>query len=256
MGKWPHLDRAPITEALVDIRAELPDTVDLEALKQFSDHLGGRFPKQRARTRWHGEIRVPQQGSVAQQVESRIDGFMYTSSDDHDVLQARLDGFTTSRVGAYHEWKSLRTLARDGWSLYCKTVRPKGVTRIAVRFLNRICLRRPVNLAEWFVIGPSLPSLLAEQSPSFFMKVAVGLKGGARAIVNFMIEEQALDDTDAALVLDIDVFKEARIDPNSESIWADLDALRDQKNDIFFQCLTTRMLQKLEPRWQEGADSQ
>ena len=37
--EFPHLERAPITEALIDIRVDLPSTVDLDTLQSFHDDI-------------------------------------------------------------------------------------------------------------------------------------------------------------------------------------------------------------------------
>ena len=37
--KYPHLEKAPITEALIDIQVKLPESLDIEVFLELGQHL-------------------------------------------------------------------------------------------------------------------------------------------------------------------------------------------------------------------------
>src|SRR5205807_10632047 len=65
-------------------------------------------------------------------------GFIYSSSDQKQVYQVRLDGFSFSRLAPYVSWEPFCREARRLWQLYRERLKPAAVTRLAVRYVNRL----------------------------------------------------------------------------------------------------------------------
>lgn len=51
------------------------------------------------------------------------DGFLLSSSDKLRIVQARLDGFTFSRLAPYETWERLRDEAKSAWRIRKRTYR-------------------------------------------------------------------------------------------------------------------------------------
>src|SRR3990167_5750912 len=98
--RFPH---APITEALLDIRVKLPAQIDLTRLTTFHDAVKDRYPLKRERTSWHGGFQL-KPGTGPEMLASSSggpDGYLFTSADGRQIVQARLDGFTFNRLKPY-----------------------------------------------------------------------------------------------------------------------------------------------------------
>ena len=256
MSKWPHLDNAPITEALIDIRVDLPDDVDMEVLKSLHDEIRSDYPKLKVRTRWSG--RIDFSAGEAPQLEKPAGGpygYMFMSDDDLRVVQVRKDGFTFSRLRPYESWECLREEAHGLWKLYLQVARPTRVKRTAVRYINRIPLPVPVDdLGAWFNTRPEIASGICEVLQGLLVRLVIPYDDvKATAIVTETIEKGSHTES-LPIIFDIDVFRKQPMDVNSSAIWEGLEDLRRIKNDIFFRSLSRQTVDMFDPRWPEAGD--
>jgi len=176
MSRTRHYARAPITEAIIDLRVELPEDKSVSDLESVHKGLETAYPmmKHRSLAVFHGEI--GNQGAAAAASSKNI-GFLLTSQDGKYIFQARLDGFTMSRLAPYENWEPFRDEARRLWNVYRAVAKPAKVTRLAVRFINRLDLALarirsegiPANRAgsvARFASGPCRLLHAASHSPS------------------------------------------------------------------------------------------
>lgn len=242
MATCSHLSKAPITEALIDIRVELPEATDFQALSAFPDAVRDAYPTSRDRRRGRVQLDFSQAGAPKVQAESEHpDGYLCTSADGTQVVQARLDGFTFSRLKPYQTWEQLRDTTRSLWGSYRQIARPSAVTRIAVRYINRLELPLPFeDLREWVLTVPGLPPALPQELDGFFMKLNLPFQEPS-GFVNLM---QSLEPgeykTSVPLIFDIDVFLPHRCDPADDEMWERFEDLRTIKNCVFFNSITDK----------------
>jgi len=238
MSSWPHLDRAPITEALIDLQVELAPEVNLGVLEAVQAPIRERYPRRQARDEWRGQIHF--QRGEAPQIGEPVggrNGFMFRSLDDLQVVQARLDGFTFSRLKEYQDWQHLRNEARELWDVYRNVARPVAVTRVAVRYINRIPLPLPIeDLGAWLNTRLEMPGGLPPTQGFFLRLVIPFTDANARAIVMQTIEQGSHEET-LPIIFDIDVFRQQRFAVDSPDVWGSLEDLREIKNEIFFRSL-------------------
>ncbi len=240
MPTWPHLPNAPIAEALIDIRVELPDSVNLDTLARFHDGLEDRYPNRRERYQWATKLEV--KGGETPSIEAPsggVDGYFFDSADAKQIAQARLDGFTFSRLKPYQTWNQLKTEAADLWEHYRTAAQPRAITRIAVRYINRIELPKPIsNLRCWILTAPEVPATLPQGLAGFVMRLAIPFEDpDARAIITETIDTDSPPDR-IALILDIDVFRDDRMECEAPDLWAQFEQLRAVKNRVFFESIT------------------
>ncbi len=243
MPEWPRLTRAPIVEALIDLSVELPSQVGLGELARMQDELREEYPQRRERFSWQAQWKLGQE-PAAQGVSGGPDGYLFTSANGQQVVQARLDGFTFSRLRPYQDWETLCQEARRVWAIYRRIARVTRVRRTAVRYINRLALPMPVHdLADWIVTRPVLaPTLPGELDGIFLRLVMPFADSGATAILTEAVEEGTHEGS-LPLILDIDVFAAGSLDPAEEGLWTRMDALRQIKNRIFFGSVTQRSLE-------------
>ena len=243
MAVQRHLPRAPIAEALIDIRVKLPQEVDIAVLKTIHASISKEYPQMRERVK--GEVQFKLREKLVEAKPVDVYGYQYISSDDKQVIQARLDGFTFSRLKPYVTWENLRKEAYRLWEIYARLFSPELITRVALRYIN--CLEIPllpsIEFKDYLVTPPEVPEKLPQGLSSFLTRVVIPIPSlGATAIIIQALEGIS-DPSIIPMILDIDVFKEAQFDANGKDAWETIDKLRDLKNEMFFQSITEKTVE-------------
>ncbi len=155
-----HLTKAPLHEALIDLRASLPEDFD-----------GERFLE-----------------------------LKFTSQDEKQIVQFRIDGFTLNRIRPYTNWKELFPEALRLWKYYLDFTSVDHVPRVAVRHINRIDLPLPVkDFRDHLTVPPDIPEGLPQMLSSFLTRVVIeDNETKASAIVTQALEK-GLDDQTSPL---------------------------------------------------------
>lgn len=237
--QFPH---APITEALLDIRVKLPAQIDLTRLATFHDAVKDRYPLKRERASWQSGFQLTLgTGPEMLQSSGGPDGYLFTSADGRQIVQTRLDGFTFNRLKPYDKWATLRDEARELWQQYVQIASPEVVTRLALRYINRIEIPLPLrDFKEYILTTPEIAPKIPQGLASFFMRLVIPEpKTQTVAVVTEMMEPIADSSKALPLILDIDVFREAAFDVN-DGLWETFESLRNLKNDIFFKSITPK----------------
>jgi len=238
-----HLSNAPITEALVDIRVKLPPNIDVDKLKAMGELISDRYPKEQKRMRFEGQIEFNfKSGKPPEHKDttSWIDGYMYNSEDGKYVVQVRLDGFTVSRLEPYETWENLRNEAFRLWEHYVKIASPEIITRVALRYINRLEL--PLSMGdfkEYLTSPPTVPKNLPQKIESFLMRVVI--PGESIKAFSFITQPLAPIKNDGIpLILHIDAIIKTEYELYKKDAWNDIDKLHKFKNDIFFESITKK----------------
>lgn len=137
MGTVKHLSKAPITEALIDFRARLPEPLNEQHLIKLKENLDPTFPIHDERR--HVQASVDLQGTeqiTQRPIDQGLYGWFFRSQDELNIAQFRNNGFTFSRLKPYTNWEDFFKAGRDLWELYEGLVRPVSVPRIAVRYIK------------------------------------------------------------------------------------------------------------------------
>ncbi len=235
------LSHPPITEALVDLRVELPEDVQLSTLASFQDEIRKKYPHREERFMWSGEITllpgVAVSGSIPQ-----VNGYLFRSADARYVVQARLDGFTFSILPPYEGWSHVHDEVLSLWEHYISIAKPTKVTRIALRYIDQISLPADIDrIQDYLLTYPLVSSVLPREMSDFFMRMILH-ENGLQAILS--IATQNRDPNTRTLLIDVDAFKLSDFNMNHDEIWNCIESLRALKNKIFFGCLTDLALEK------------
>jgi uncharacterized protein (TIGR04255 family) len=233
---------APITEALIDIRAELDTSIQLSNLETLQKDVANQYPKTKLRQRFEGSIEFKSQTPPLAQTKSLgPDGYLLWSEDEKQVVQYRLDGFTFSRLRPYRDWDTMSSQARQLWDLYVSRIKPVRATRIALRYINLIEIpTKSFILEDYFNSTPKIPEGLPQTLEEFLSRIVISISEfDARAVVTFTTQPSK-NPTVSAILFDIDVFRHVQLAPESPAIWDILSGLRGIKNDIFFKYVTEK----------------
>lgn len=242
MNEYTVFPNAPITEALLDIRVQLPEEVDIKKLETFHDSIKKRFPEKKQRRSVAVKIPIlPESASSTLPVAGGPDGYLFRSPNENKIVQARLDGFTFNKLKPYENWKTFCSEANIFWDMYLKKFNPKKITRIALRYINRIEVSLPIkDFKEYILTNPEVAPKLPQSLSHFFMQIIMPKPEiEANAIITQTMDKPT-ESQRLPLILDIDVFKEAVYVDNKEKIWKDFENLRVFKNEIFFNSITEK----------------
>ena len=246
MSNYPHLDRAPITEALVDFRVKLPERMNLAKLASIHEAISSDYPSKKERMRMEGEINVKEGKFITK--TTLVDGYIYRSKDEKQVVQSRLDGFTFSRLKPYQDWERLRQEAFRLWKLYSDIATPEAITRVALRYINTMEIPLPIHdFSEYLTFPPMIPKNLPQEINNFLIRYAFHHPGfAADGIVTQTLKPIMGGGTHGFLpiILDIDVFTvPSGSNQTNEKIWEIIDRLRNFKNLIFYSSIKPKTVE-------------
>jgi uncharacterized protein (TIGR04255 family) len=239
-----HYNKAPITEAIIDIQVKTVDTVALSELAKLQDREGGAYPKKNPillASVTFGD-HENDQGEFKTQTSREERGWAFIGADKPYIWQARRDGFSLARLAPYEKWGPFQTEAQRLWTLTRETLQPTELTRVAVRYINRLELPLPIKeFKDYLRTVPEVSSDLPQALANFFLQVQIPLEDiGGMATVSQTILPPTTPDagfTTLSLLLDIDVFRMGA-PSDDDSLWALFEKLRRSKNNVFEGCIT------------------
>ncbi len=241
MDPQPHHKQAPITEAVLDIRVTLADGGSLEALAQIGADWKDSYPKRRDILNMEAQFSVDPEVAVTREHSQR--GYIFTSHDDLQTVQVRLDGFTFSRFRPYTTWEQFSSEARRLWTIYREQANVTAITRVAVRYINRLDLPlydEAFDFKDYLRTVPEVSPDMPQGLSGYFMQLQIPLEdiqGGV--IINQTMVEPPEEDV-ASVLLDLDFFRTVDIPQDEEEMWLTFERLRVVKNRIFEACITDR----------------
>jgi uncharacterized protein (TIGR04255 family) len=232
---------APIVEALLDIRANLPPDASLEKLKSFHNNVRDRFPVLEEKRFIKTEFQFGKDEPQIAASEKGVEGFFFKSDREKKLIQFRLNGFTYNKLTPYENWKVFSEEACYFWDSFKELARPTKVERIALRYINRILVPLPFNdFSEYILTNPQIAPNLPQALLNFFLRFVINSPDSKfTAIVTETFEERTKDNK-LPIILDIDVFSAKAYDINSKELWDNFEKIRDFKNQIFFNSITEK----------------
>lgn len=234
----------PVIEALLDIQVTPSPNASLSNLSLLHEQIADRFPKMSERMSVSFEFQTNNTAEPAVTSSAGgIDGYIFSSQDGTRVVQARLDGFTFSKLRPYENWATLRNEAREIWSVYLSLTQPVNVKRVALRYINRILLPMPFqDFKEYILTIPEIASGVPQGLDHFLMRLVIPQPdSGAVVILTETTELLKPGDTHLPVIFDIDAFFQDReFVPKSEEVWEALQLLHTVKNSIFFSSITPK----------------
>jgi uncharacterized protein (TIGR04255 family) len=231
-----HLERAPIAEAIIDFRVLQLDNVTAATFAALKPLIGAKYAQESPMTSIQARFGVVA-GKLLDpsQLQTNI-GYRYQS--ETEIAQFRLNGFTFSKIAPYTTWEEVFAEAFRLWSVYTGLSEPREVSRIAVRYINRMQVAPATDLRRYLEAPPSPPSPIPQAVREFLTRIVVDdEKRNASAVIVQALEPR-LDQNAMSLLLDIDAFRAHSVTPNDPGLPAAFEQLRELKNEIFFASIT------------------
>jgi uncharacterized protein (TIGR04255 family) len=237
--------RAPITEAVIDLRV-LPTDIPPASLAALQSSLPDEYGRP-VEVSYDTFALRSGGGALMTQASSAHVGYRFDRADGKRVLQASVEGFTFSAMAPYDGWESFSTEAEELWASYRQVTRAKTVTRIAVRYINRIDLPipadeqvEPLKIETFLSTYPQISDRLRYNA---FSGMVMQVEIPQPDIESVLRINQALVDPPSpevvSILLDLDLFRGGEWNAEDDaSIWEFLAILRHRKNDVFEASIT------------------
>jgi uncharacterized protein (TIGR04255 family) len=169
--------------------------------------------------------------------EHGVEAFFFKSGDEKEVAQFRVDGFTVNRLAPYTSWADLLPRSMRLLEIYLRVSRPKSITRVATRYINR--LRLPsARFAEYLTQPPRSVPGTTGTLVRFLETASTSEDSGVSISFAQTLELPVTDPETPTLLLDIDAFIPGQFEPTVDETQARLAVLHDRKNRVFFGSLT------------------
>lgn len=170
-------------------------------------------------------------------------GYRFRSADHRTIAQFRRNGFTFNRLKPYASWDQVFPEACRLWKIYTNTAPPEEISRIAVRFINRLLLPLAnLEFSDYLAAPPALPRDVPQSISSFLSRVVIHEPRANLTANVVQALEPPLNDQYISLILDIDVYQRNVSHLTPETVLGSFASLREMKNRIFFGSLTDKAL--------------
>lgn len=255
--------RPPIVEAILSFEVTDLDDVKLAAERFYEaihhhypvraalspDEASAIFPRGRVRT-INASIVSDQEGGTAHRTwrgtntlyPADARGYSFRSNDGLQVVRVTQRGMSFHRLTPYVNWEQFEAAVRFVWREFVKSFGPDRVTRLRVRFLNRIEV--PSSFTDWdeyLRLCPSVPGPIDTGLSGYLMRLVLNDPNvPAVAYVTQAVEAEVAVPY-YPLIFDIDVRQEAEMLPESSDLWTAILAMREYKNRLFFESITEEM---------------
>ncbi|MGB6130648.1 MAG: TIGR04255 family protein [Acidobacteriaceae bacterium] len=231
-----HLRNAPIVEAVIDFRVVPNERCTADTFADLESSIGARYTQKFPIRLIQGGFGVDK-GELLPPAASQMDiGWRYQA--EAEVAQFRVGGFTFSKIEPYTSWEQVFEEAFRLWAVYVQRANPRQVSRIAVRYINRMRLSGGTEIGRYLEAPPILPTPIPQELREFLTRVRVeDERRNASAVIVQALEPQ-VDRNAISLLLDIDAFCEVRTQPDDAALPDQFEQLRQLKNEIFYASIT------------------
>ncbi len=233
-----HLNNAPIVEAVIDIRVFREPVISSDTFADLIPSIGQKYSAVQSIHSFEARFGI-ESGKVIDPAHRRADfGWRYQAGTE--VAQFRVDGFTFSKLEPYTDWDDVFGEAFRLWEIYLRLAKPAQLSRIAVRYINRMRVSGSRSINDYLEAPPMLPAPIPPVMKEFLTRVHVADEPRNSAAVIVQALEPQFDPNVMSLLLDIDAYHELNADPTDPELPALFQRLRELKNEIFYASITEK----------------
>lgn len=250
--QFQRLPRAPIVEAVIDIRAREGTKLEEETVKEQlgSKVRGYQFLDSRRKIQVRQDMNlgaVEPTNSIIRDLGWK--GLRFQSTDEKHIVQFNRDGFVFSRLEPYQNWEQLNEESMRLWELYAEMAKPVEIHRIGLRYINRIQLPLgDVRFEDYFDPAPVPPKDLDLPFQNFMQHDTLATPDHPYAInvIRTMQPHGTGGNSGLGLILDIDAFTTQGFELEDAELKKRLLEMRWLKNKVFFGSITLKALKLFE----------
>lgn len=221
----PRYQNPTIQEAICEIQFRLPDAQQWEPswYGDFFQDIQHEFPTfQPVAAQLQLRVGKPPSGVPVFSVPQLI---RYQSRERPFLLQLSESTFSVNVLPEYPGWQAVKGVAASAWKRVFDVVRPEVITRIGLRYINRI--ERSMTgetLEAWITPNDYVPTAILRSQAGFASQCSIKIDHSNRLSVTIADQEPS-PGSYGAFILDTDRAVESEMSP-------DIDLLLDKAEDL------------------------
>ena len=232
--------KAPIKEALFDIRIDKLKIEKVEDLKDFEQFVKESYPKSAIKNQFKGGIKITKDKAEHEPTVKGIQGYIFSNESKTRLMQIEETRFTYNVLDPYETWDIHFEEFWKYWSIYRDKFQPNNVVSIATKFTNRIKLQLPFDdFDEYMTCMPPIPKTLPQVLQALFMQVQVPMQASSKNVTITQTMEPINKDV-LPFILDITVHESFDTDKDFDSFKGEFQEMREIKNKVFEDCITDK----------------
>ncbi|MBI5877344.1 MAG: TIGR04255 family protein [Chloroflexi bacterium] len=242
----PTFTNPTIQEALCEIHFRLPENVEWkptlfgEVFKQIQQD----FPELEPLMQVGFRFQVGAKG-VGQEVSQPQPRMRYRHANRNLLLQLSATILTVNVLPRYDGWDQMSRDVLDGWERVSRIVSPAMITRVGLRYINRIERSGPgQTLGDWLKANDYVPGAILSSMSGFFARVEASPETNRRLVVT-VGEIARSDQSGADIILDLDSIIEKEMSPTVDTIAPIINVLHDAIWQVFATSMTPKLEQLL-----------
>lgn len=227
---------APIVEAVFDVKVSNTIIVNPSTFEQFAKTELKEFPI--SNKRQNVNVRIDNSRGTGQIGKTtNLLGYIFSNIQGNRKVQFRLDGYSFNMLRPYSNWDEFSSSAFNHLQKYLALAKPLAITRIGLRYINRIDLPFENQEFESYIkYLPPVPAGLPKKFEKYFFQMQIPSEDGlSKAVISQTFEQE--ENGRIPFIIDIDVFQDDRIRA-SDSLVERFNSLRNLKNRIFEDLVT------------------
>lgn len=237
--------RAPIQEAVLDIRVRLSSPFSEDCLDELRTREQNSYPKFRRPFQIQFKVeRTDPALEPTSEVSSLANGGAMVSEDGLQIFQTRPDGFSHNRLAPYEDWKIFRSEARRLWDLYRDVVKPEFIEFVGLNYINLIRIPVGVEISDYLRAYIQVPRELPQELEVYNFQVQM-VDPASESKMSIVVSFGARDaDQRIPVTLNSQAFKflnKPITNITEDEIWTTFDHLRSLKNLAFESCITEKV---------------
>lgn len=162
----------PITEAICEFHFEPSSTWDLTVPGLIYEKLQSAFPEKR-QCKLVNQVIAPADAGSVPQIEI-VDRIQFYNAAKTALVQTNQHFLSINHLRPYPTWTKFLPIIKEGLDAYCCAAQPLSITKVGLRYLNRIEIPGPkAALPEYFNIYPGMADTVL---PHDFSSCIVGVR--------------------------------------------------------------------------------
>jgi len=238
--KFQNLKRAPIVEAVINVRARSQEVLEEKAVRAFLDiELPSyEYLDSQRGMRLHIEPGKPEKQEVT---DLGWNAMRFQSLDKRRIIKFGQDGISFSHLAPYSNWLDFSTEGLNLWGKLKGFAKFPNIDRLGLRYVNRFQLPGETQvISDYFVSVPSVPNGVNLPFRGFMHHDVFGVPGHNFAINLIKTIQPPANGAGLGLILDIDVFTTEGASMDDSGLSEALSKMRWLKNKVFFGSISEK----------------
>jgi uncharacterized protein (TIGR04255 family) len=194
------------------------------------------------------QVLFAQQGVIPQQPpqNAHISAFRFATDDGKRFVQLSKTNFVYQSNEQYPGWESFRAKLIDLWNLCAPKVKPALVTKIGLRYINRIAKSETqLSVSDWLQPTADIPEALVASKEHFMGRIETSPQPSHLRLITVAAEQPGPDWPLGSIIMDIDRISADQFEPVTSEVVEKLDFLHEDVWKSFSSAATIALKDRM-----------